>query len=64
DYWECVVRHYTLTVYHPVGTCKMGPSTDPEAVVDPQLRVYGVFARVSETRSCLGKFVDCILFAR
>ncbi|KAK1137820.1 hypothetical protein K0M31_002314 [Melipona bicolor] len=42
EYWECVVRHYTLTIYHPVGTCKMGPSTDPEAVVDPQLRVYGV----------------------
>ncbi|KAK9308520.1 hypothetical protein QLX08_001511 [Tetragonisca angustula] len=41
-YWECVVRQYTLTVYHPVGTCKMGPSTDPEAVVDPKLRVYGV----------------------
>ncbi|MEH1939804.1 MAG: GMC oxidoreductase [Nostoc sp.] len=28
------------TVYHPVGTCKMG--IDPMAVVDPQLRVYGV----------------------
>ncbi|KOX71153.1 Glucose dehydrogenase [acceptor] [Melipona quadrifasciata] len=42
EYWECVVRRYTLTIYHPVGTCKMGPSTDPEAVVDPQLRVYGV----------------------
>ncbi|KOX71155.1 Glucose dehydrogenase [acceptor] [Melipona quadrifasciata] len=42
EYWECVVRHYTLTVYHPVGTCKMGPSTDPQAVVDSQLRVYGV----------------------
>ena len=42
EYWECVIRHYTATVYHPVGTCKMGPSTDPEAVVDSQLRVYGV----------------------
>ncbi|KAK1137833.1 hypothetical protein K0M31_002328 [Melipona bicolor] len=42
DYWECVIRHYTGTIYHPVGTCKMGPSTDPEAVVDPQLRVYRV----------------------
>ena len=28
------------TAYHPVGTCKMG--VDPMAVVDPQLRVYGV----------------------
>ncbi|MFT4976188.1 MAG: choline dehydrogenase [Myxococcota bacterium] len=28
------------TVYHPVGTCKMG--TGPDAVVDPQLRVRGI----------------------
>jgi choline dehydrogenase len=28
------------TVWHPVGTCKMG--RDPLAVVDPQLRVHGV----------------------
>jgi choline dehydrogenase len=28
------------TVYHPVGTCKMG--TDRMAVVDPELRVHGV----------------------
>ncbi|KAK1137824.1 hypothetical protein K0M31_002318 [Melipona bicolor] len=42
DYWECVIRHYRATVYHSVSTCKMGPSTDSEAVVDPQLRVYEV----------------------
>lgn len=36
------LRHYTLTIYHPVGTCKMGPRGDPEAVVDAQLRVHGV----------------------
>lgn len=41
-YWECMIRLYSVTIYHPVGTCKMGPYWDQEAVVDPQLRVYGV----------------------
>ncbi|MSP50626.1 MAG: choline dehydrogenase [Alphaproteobacteria bacterium] len=30
------------TIYHPVGTCKMGPATDRLAVVDPELRVHGI----------------------
>jgi choline dehydrogenase len=30
------------TIFHPVGTCKMGKTTDPMAVVDSQLRVRGV----------------------
>jgi len=30
------------TIFHPVGTCKMGRADDPLAVTDPQLRVRGV----------------------
>jgi choline dehydrogenase len=30
------------TIYHPVGSCKMGPATDRMAVVDAELRVFGV----------------------
>ncbi|SFC28732.1 GMC family oxidoreductase [Collimonas sp. OK412] len=32
------------TIFHPVGTCKMGRGDDPMAVVDSQLRVKGVGA--------------------
>ncbi len=34
------VRRQAETLYHPVGTCRMG--TDGGAVVDPELRVHGV----------------------
>lgn len=42
EYLACVARTYTATIYHPVGTCKMGAPEDPESVVDPFLRVIGV----------------------
>ncbi|XP_049281055.1 glucose dehydrogenase [FAD, quinone]-like isoform X2 [Anopheles funestus] len=38
-YWECYSRQMTLTLYHPVGTAKMGPDSDKDAVVDARLRV-------------------------
>jgi choline dehydrogenase len=36
------VRRTADTIYHPAGTCKMGPSSDKLAVVDSQLRLRGV----------------------
>lgn len=42
EYWGCFVRYFTGTLHHQSGTCKMGPGTDKAAVVDPELRVYGI----------------------
>ena len=38
DFW----RSDSMSTYHPVGTAKMGAASDPEAVVDRDLRVHGV----------------------
>lgn len=41
-YWECLLRQMASTLGHQVGTCKMGPDSDPDAVVDPELKVRGI----------------------
>ena len=38
EYWECYIRASAVTVYHAVGTCKMGSFDNPNAVVDETLR--------------------------
>jgi len=35
-------RRVAETIYHPAGTCKMCPSSDPTAVVDASLQVHGL----------------------
>jgi choline dehydrogenase-like flavoprotein len=39
---EQFVRHHADTIYHPVGTCRMGPDPAAGAVVDARLKVHGV----------------------
>lgn len=40
--WEGYIRERADTIYHPVGTCKMGAAHDLMSVVDPQLSVKGL----------------------
>jgi choline dehydrogenase-like flavoprotein len=45
-YYEFLIRHAAITIYHPVGTCRMGPPDAATSVVDPQLRVLGGVSRL------------------
>ncbi|MEI7565882.1 MAG: GMC family oxidoreductase N-terminal domain-containing protein [Burkholderiaceae bacterium] len=36
-------RNIGTTIFHPVGTCKMGAKEDPQAVLDAELRVKGIY---------------------
>lgn len=39
---DAFVREKTESAYHPSCTCRMGSPSDPQAVLDPQMRVIGV----------------------
>jgi choline dehydrogenase len=34
--------HAAVHYYHPAGSCKMGPASDPDSVVDSEGRVHGI----------------------
>ncbi|XP_026740214.1 glucose dehydrogenase [FAD, quinone]-like [Trichoplusia ni] len=42
EFFRCLAQQKTAPENHQVGTCKMGPESDPMAVVDMQLRVHGI----------------------
>lgn len=64
---EGYIRDTASTIWHPVGTCKMG--RDALAVVDPQLKVYGVEglrvadASVMPTVPSGNTFAGCVMLA-
>lgn len=39
---DAFIREHAESAYHPCGTARMGAASDPNAVVDPELRVIGV----------------------
>lgn len=42
QYIECHARTISMTIYHPVGTAKMGVYNDPFAVVDSRLKIFNI----------------------
>lgn len=42
EQWDAFLRSHCIRFSHPVGTCRMGPDGDENAVLDPQLRLRGV----------------------
>ncbi|KAL4220288.1 hypothetical protein ACF0H5_020696 [Mactra antiquata] len=41
-YWECYIRHISVSQYHQTSTCKMGPIEKATTVVGPDLKVKGI----------------------
>ncbi|MFO1112866.1 MAG: GMC oxidoreductase [Rhodospirillales bacterium] len=52
------VRRVASTVWHPVGTCKMGPDGDAAAVLDGRLKVRGIEALRIADASAMPRLVN------
>lgn len=44
-YWNCYIRHITLTSYHPAGTCRMGSVVDEFFKYVSQYRIDKSYVR-------------------
>ncbi|KAH3849420.1 hypothetical protein DPMN_091820 [Dreissena polymorpha] len=42
DFHKCIIQHFANTVYHPTSTCRIGPKSDKNSLVDTELRVKGI----------------------
>ncbi|XP_044764616.1 glucose dehydrogenase [FAD, quinone]-like [Coccinella septempunctata] len=42
EYWLCAIKYTANHISHISSTVKMGPRSDPKAVVDNKLKVYGI----------------------
>lgn len=42
EYWKCFIKYFSACLWHPAGTCKMGPAADLTSVVDNELKVHGI----------------------
>ena len=42
DQIDSFIREHAESAFHPCGTARVGAADDPDAVVDPELRVIGV----------------------
>jgi choline dehydrogenase len=42
DEWMDFARGIGTTAFHVMGTCRMGPASDPSTVVGDELKVHGI----------------------
>jgi choline dehydrogenase-like flavoprotein len=48
EYYKCHAKNYISSIYHPVGTCAMGPSWNKNAVVDHRDGIHQIVSRFLE----------------